>query len=87
MLDAITKIEEYTSGINYESFMDNPLLQDGLIRQIEIIGEATKRLSKEIRDRHPEKQSVSGFVLSALRPNGLSGNFAYTETVINNSRL
>lgn len=54
MLDAIAKIEEYTPGIKYESFMDNHLIQDGVIRQIEIIGEATKRLSKEIRDRHPE---------------------------------
>jgi uncharacterized protein with HEPN domain len=54
ILDAIIKIEEYTQGIKYESFMDNHLIQDGVIRQIEIIGEATKRLSTEIRERHPE---------------------------------
>ena len=54
ILDAIVKIEEYTQGIKYEGFMDNDLIQDGVIRQIEIIGEATKRLSKEIRERHPE---------------------------------
>ena len=30
--------------------MKNYLIQDGVIRQIEIIGEATKRLSKEIRE-------------------------------------
>jgi len=34
--------------------MGNHLVQDGVIRQIEIIGEATRRLSKEIRERHPE---------------------------------
>jgi uncharacterized protein with HEPN domain len=34
--------------------MDNHLVQDGVIRQIEIIGEATKRLSKEIRNRYSE---------------------------------
>jgi uncharacterized protein with HEPN domain len=49
ILDAISRIEEYTHGIRYEDFMDNYLIQDGVIRQIEIIGEATKRLSKEIR--------------------------------------
>jgi len=54
ILDAISRIEEYTQGIRYEDFMDNHLIQDGVIRQIEIIGEATKRLSKEIRERHPE---------------------------------
>jgi len=33
--------------------MDNHLIQDGVIRQIEIIGEATKRLSDEIREKYP----------------------------------
>ncbi|HAW57826.1 MAG TPA: hypothetical protein DCX03_02225 [Bacteroidales bacterium] len=54
VLDAISRIEEYTHGIRYGEFMDNHLTQDGVIRQIEIIGEATKRLSKEIRERYPE---------------------------------
>ncbi|KFD42494.1 hypothetical protein HX99_04305 [Peptococcaceae bacterium SCADC1_2_3] len=54
VLDAISRIEEYTHGIRYGEFIDNHLTQDGVIRQIEIIGEATKRLSKEIRERYPE---------------------------------
>lgn len=54
MLDAIARIEEYTQGLEYEGFMDNHLIQDGVIRQIEIIGEATKHLSKGIREKHPE---------------------------------
>ena len=54
ILDAISRIEEYVRAIRYEDFMDNHLIQDGVIRQIEIIGEATKRLSIEIRKRHPE---------------------------------
>lgn len=54
ILDAISRIEEYIQAISYEDFMDNHLIQDGVIRQIEIIGEATKRLSKEIRKGHPE---------------------------------
>jgi uncharacterized protein with HEPN domain len=54
ILDAISRIEEYIQAIKYEDFMDNHLIQDGVIRQIEIIGEATKRLSKEIRKRYSE---------------------------------
>jgi len=54
ILDAISRIEEYIHAIRYEDFMDNHLIQDGVIRQIEIIGEATKRLSKEISKSHPE---------------------------------
>jgi len=53
ILDAISRIEEYVRGITYDSFMENHLVQDGVIRQIEIIGEAAKRLSRQIREKHP----------------------------------
>jgi uncharacterized protein with HEPN domain len=51
--DAISRIENYIQGIGYKEFMDNHLIQDGVIRQIQIIGEATKRLSDEIKEEHP----------------------------------
>lgn len=54
VLDAISRIEEYTRDITYENFLDNHLRQDGVIRQIEVIGEATKKLSPELKERHPE---------------------------------
>lgn len=54
ILDAISRIEEYTQAIIYEDFIENHLIQDGVIRQIEIIGEAVKRLSRDIRERHLE---------------------------------
>jgi len=45
VLDAISRIEEYTHDIAYEDFLGSHLRQDALIRQIEVIGEATKRIS------------------------------------------
>ena len=39
LLDAIMKIEKYIQNIDEESFMKNDLVQDGVIRQIEIIAE------------------------------------------------
>ncbi|MFZ1976423.1 MAG: DUF86 domain-containing protein [Bacteroidota bacterium] len=50
--DAILKIEDYTKQISAASFHKNTLIQDGVIRQIEIIGEATKRLSEQIRHEY-----------------------------------
>ncbi len=49
--DAILKIEGYTKRVEVfiATFKKDTLIQDGVIRQIEIIGEATKRLSEEIR--------------------------------------
>ena len=53
ILDAIAKIEKYINGIDEEAFKVNDLVQDGVIRQIEIIGEAVKRLSQELTSQSP----------------------------------
>ncbi len=51
ILDAIQKIDIYLQGIGKDEFLTNSLIQDGTIRQLEIIGEATKQLSSELRDQ------------------------------------
>jgi len=50
ILDAILRIKEYLQGINEEEFNSNYLVQDGVIRQLEIIGEAAKRISQKTRN-------------------------------------
>ena len=47
--DAILKIQSYTQKVSAAGFKKDSLTQDAVIRQIEIIGEATKRLSDGIR--------------------------------------
>lgn len=54
ILDAIARIEEYLSGVSQETFTRTPLLQDGIIRQTEIIGEAAKRISSDLRNKYPK---------------------------------
>jgi uncharacterized protein with HEPN domain len=53
ILDAIERIEDYAS-VGRDAFMAQPHWQDATIRQLEIIGEATKRLSEGLRSSHPE---------------------------------
>lgn len=53
ILDAIAKAETYLQEVDEASFFRNSLVQDGVIRQIEIIGEATRRLSGELRKKYP----------------------------------
>lgn len=53
ILDAVEKIESYTSG-GRKTFFQNTLIQDAVIRNLEIIGEAVRTLPAEFRRRHPE---------------------------------
>ena len=48
ILDAINRIESYVA-VGHEVFLASPHWQDAVIRQLEVIGEATKRLSEELR--------------------------------------
>jgi uncharacterized protein with HEPN domain len=53
ILDAIARIESYVVVGRHE-FMSTPHWQDAVIRQLEIIGEASKKLSRDLRSHHPE---------------------------------
>jgi len=53
ILDAITKAETYLQGKDEAAFQQDTLIQDGVIRQVEIVGEATKRLTRELRSKYP----------------------------------
>ena len=53
ILEAIERIERYLDGVSEGEFVEDELRQDGVIRQLSIIGEAVKRLSDSIRTHHP----------------------------------
>lgn len=53
ILDALDRIAAYTKSGRKE-FMEDPMIQDATVRNLEIVGEATKNISREFRDRHPE---------------------------------
>jgi uncharacterized protein with HEPN domain len=54
ILDAIFQIEEYVRGVSLEQFKETKLVQDGVIRELEIIGEASRNLSTELCKSQPE---------------------------------
>ena len=50
--DPIEKIEQYTREVDESAFKRRTIVQDAVIRQIEIIGEAVKRLPPAFRASH-----------------------------------
>ncbi|MCY2988455.1 MAG: DUF86 domain-containing protein [Planctomycetota bacterium] len=51
---AAQKALEFVEGIAYEDFLGDDKTVYAVVRALEILGEATKRIPPEIRDRHPE---------------------------------
>jgi uncharacterized protein with HEPN domain len=49
ILDCIRKINEFSEGLSFKEFSCNELVQDAIIRNIEIIGEASKKISSNTK--------------------------------------
>ena len=52
--EAMERIASYTSGLSFDDFMKDTKTQDAVIRNLEIIGEATKRISEAVRKTHDD---------------------------------
>lgn len=53
MLSAIRKIERYTSGMDRKVFYDDEKTIDAVVRNLEILGEATRQLPEDFTVRYP----------------------------------
>ncbi|OYD16696.1 hypothetical protein CH330_01990 [candidate division WOR-3 bacterium JGI_Cruoil_03_51_56] len=52
--DAAVRVRSYTSGMSKEEFSHDPKTVDAVVRNLEIIGEAVKKIPAEIRQLQPE---------------------------------
>jgi uncharacterized protein with HEPN domain len=52
IVQAISKIERYTKDVTLEDFRTNELIQDAVVRELEIVGEAVRYVSDATRRRH-----------------------------------
>ena len=54
ILESIQKIQDYTSGINFVKFAKDAEMQDAVMRRLEIIGEAVKNISPELKNHYQD---------------------------------
>lgn len=56
ILEAACKIREFTKGLKAEDLSKDAKTQDAVIRNLEVIGEAVKRLPEDIRGKSPDTE-------------------------------
>lgn len=63
ILDAIERIDGYVANINEQTFAQSPLVQDAVIRNLEVIGEAAinvRSLDSGAAAKYPEWDQICG---------------------------
>ncbi len=81
ILQAITQIETYSNGVDQTAFFASPLLQDAVIRNIEIIGEAANkilRLDSEFDKKYPDMELRAAYGMR----NSLSHGYFLVDPVL-----
>lgn len=61
---ALQKTIRYTAGMTLDAFNKNELVQDAVIRNLEIVGEAVKHVPQQFRDEHP---TISWRTIAGMR--------------------
>jgi len=56
ILEAASELSDFIKGMDKNSFMNNKMARAAAVRQIQIVGEATKKLSDEAKAKYPGVQ-------------------------------
>ena len=61
--ECIERIESYVEGIEKEGFMASSLVQDAVVRNLQIMAESTQRLSDHLKETQPkiDWHKIAGF--------------------------
>ena len=62
--ESIAKIESYTNDLNSDTFMQNTLVQDAVLRNLQVFAESAQRLSEEFKTQHPQ---IEWYKVAGLR--------------------
>ncbi|HTW79133.1 MAG TPA: DUF86 domain-containing protein [Terracidiphilus sp.] len=76
MLDAVGQIECYLAGKTLAEFLEDRLLQDGVVRNIEVLGEASKRMLDAVPDAVIKLPGIPFTAIYAMRNQLSHGYFS-----------
>ncbi len=79
MLEAAAKVISYTNGLNQSEFVANSIIYDAVLRNLEIIGEAAKRVPQNVRDATP---NVPWRMICGFRDHLAHGYFGLDDDLV-----
>jgi uncharacterized protein with HEPN domain len=62
--ECIEKIEQYLNGVDLTAFHKETLLQDAVLRNLQVLAESTQRLSDDFKQHHKE---IEWYKIAGLR--------------------
>ena len=54
MIECATKALRYADGLTLDTFRSDSLRKDAIVRNLELLGEAAKKIPDDVRRRHPD---------------------------------
>lgn len=54
IVDSINDVDDFIRGMSFEEFKKDKKTVNAVVRSVEIIGEATKKIRKTLKDGHKE---------------------------------
>jgi uncharacterized protein with HEPN domain len=82
MLDAVGQIQTYTRDKNADDFLADRLLQDGVVRNVEILGEASRNLLSAVPDAAARFPGIPFAAIYAMRNQLSHGYFVIDLDVV-----
>lgn len=62
--ESIDRIHAYVAGLDFHDFMQKSLVQDAVLRNLQVLAESTQRLSADFKAAHPE---IEWYKIAGLR--------------------
>ncbi|MHA1410661.1 MAG: HepT-like ribonuclease domain-containing protein [Candidatus Odinarchaeia archaeon] len=78
--EAINRIEEYVADYNYNQFLSDYKTQDAVVRNLEVIGEAVKKISSKLKEKYANNINWRG--IAGLRDRLIHQYFGINYDII-----
>ena len=62
--ESIDRIESYTTGLDFQAFEKQAMVQDAVLRNLQVLAESTQRLSEDFKSSNPE---IEWYKIAGLR--------------------